>query len=111
MLRLLAGLLVIVLALAAAALLAGVVQGAGIPRCEDREAVAESDADECFETSSGGKTIGLVLGAAAGVVAALGAVAGVGYVRRRGGGGRLVLCTLATPILALAALLFVQISF
>ena len=43
------------------------------------------------------------------VVAAL--VAGVGFVRGRGGGGRLALSVVVTPLLAGAALMFLQISF
>jgi hypothetical protein len=110
-LRVLAVLVALVLALAAIGLLVALVDAAGLPRCEDREAVAESDADECIEGSSAEKAIGLALGGAAAAVAAFGALLGIGYVRAGRGGARLAACAVATPVLALGALLLLPISF
>jgi hypothetical protein len=110
-LRVLAGVLVVILALFAAALVAGVIEGGGIPRCDDREAMLASDADECFEASGTEKAIGLVLVAAAALVAARGAFAGVGYVRRRQGGATLLWCALLSPVLAFASIFLLRISF
>ena len=107
MLRVLAALVVVLLALVVAALVAGVIDALNTPRCE---ALTES-VDHCFDASATEKTIGIVLGAAAVAVGLLGVAGGVGFVRGRGGGGRLALGVVATPLLALAALWFLQLSF
>ena len=107
MLRVLAALVVVLLALVVAALVAGVIWGIDTPRCD---ALTES-VDHCFDASATEKTIGIVLAAAAAAVGALGVAAGVGFVRGRGGGGRLALSVVVTPLLAVAALMFLQISF
>lgn len=111
MLRLLAGLLALVLALACIGLLVALIDVSGLALCDDPEAVRASGSDDCIEGSSAGKAIGLALGGAATAVAAYGSFLAVGYTRRRQRGAALAACAVATPLLALGAVFLLPVSF
>lgn len=111
MLRVLAALLALIFTVAFALLLLMALGAADLASCSDPDAVPASGEDDCIEGSSAERLIGLVLGF--GSVAAAAATVGFAFVyARRGQGGRRALASaVATPILALAALLLLPVSF
>ena len=79
--------------------------------CSDPAGIAASGEDDCIDTSSAGRAIGLVL-AYGSVIAAFATVGlGVFFARRRERAGQLAAAAIATPVLALGALLLLPISF
>ncbi len=111
MLRVLAAVIAVVFALVTAGLLIAAIEVSDYPRCEDRAAVASSDEDECVEGSPARRAAGLAAVYGSVIVAAVTAVFGLGYASRRRGGRGLVICAIATPVLVLAALILLPISF
>jgi hypothetical protein len=106
-----AAIVAILFVLIAVALLFAMVEVSDLPRCEDRAAVLASDEDDCIEGSAAREAIGLVLGWAATVLAVLAAMLGLLYASGRRRGLALAECALATPLLALGALVLLPVSF
>jgi hypothetical protein len=97
--------------LAGLLLLVGAIQVSDLALCSDPEAVRASGEDDCIEGSSGERVAGLLLAYGA-VGAAFATVAlGVWFARRRERGRELALAAVATPLLALGALLLLPVSF
>ena len=111
MVRVLAALLALFLGLAAIGLLVAMLEVGGLALCDDPEAFRASGSDDCIESSSGARALGLVLGWAAVACAALGSLLCARYARRRLGAGTAIACAGLTPLLALAALLLLPVSF
>ena len=111
MLRVLAALLALIFTIAFALLLLIMLSAIDLASCSDPDAVAASGEDDCIEGSADKRLIGLVIGF--GSVAAAAATVSFAfiYARRGQGGGRTVASALATPILALAALLLLPVNF
>jgi hypothetical protein len=92
-------------------LLVGAIQTSDLALCSDHAGVLASGEDDCIDTSEAGRALGLALGYAS----VLGAFATVGlgvfFARRRERGAQLAVVAVATPVLALGAILFLPISF
>ena len=92
-------------------LLFSAIQASDLALCSDPAGVIASGEDDCIDTSSAGRVAGLALGYAS-VVGAFATVGlGVYFARRRERGGQLATAAVATPLLALAAVLFLPINF
>jgi hypothetical protein len=89
----------------------GAIQVSDLALCSDHAGVIASGEDDCIDSSSAGRVAGLVL-AYASVLAAFATVAlGVRFARRREGGPLLAAAAVATPVLAVGAILFLPVSF
>jgi hypothetical protein len=110
-LRLLAALLAIVFAIAFAVGLALMLGAVDLASCSDPEAIAASGEDDCIEGSEAARLFGLLLGFGAVLAAAATAAFAVIYARSARGGGRTAAAAVATPVLALGALLLLPVSF
>jgi hypothetical protein len=89
----------------------GAIQASDLALCSEPAAVIESGEDDCIDTSSAGRAAGIAL-AYASVLAAFATVfLAVRFARRREGGLQLACAAVATPVLALGAILFLPISF
>ena len=107
----LGGIIATIYLLAGLLLLVGAIQVSDLALCSDPEAVRASGEDDCIEGSSGERAVGLLLAYAA-VGAAFAAVAlGVVFARRRMHGRWLAVAAIATPLIALGALLLLPVSF
>ena len=92
-------------------LLYSAIQVSDLALCSDPAGVAASGEDDCIDTSSAGRVVGLAL-AYASVVGACATVGlGAYFARRRERGRQLAAAAVATPVLALAAVFFLPISF
>ena len=109
--RAIAVIVAIVFTVIAAALLIAMLEVSDLPRCDDPGAVQFADEDDCIEGSSARRAVGLTLGWASTVAAALAALFGFAYAAGRARGFAVAACALATPVLALAALMLLPISF
>jgi hypothetical protein len=79
--------------------------------CSDHAGVLASGENDCIDSSSVGRAVGLVLGYGSVLAAFATAVLGVRFARRREGGRWLAAMAVAAPVLALAAVIFLPISF
>ena len=92
-------------------LLFSALQVTDLALCSDPAGVVASGEDDCIDTSSAGRAIGYALAYAA-VLASFATVGlAVFFARRRERAGQLVAAAIATPVLVLAAVLFLPISF
>ena len=82
-----------------------------LPLCSDHAAVLASSDGDCIESSSVERVIGLVLAYASVLVAATTVFFAVRFGRHHDHGRQLAVCALATPLLALGALVLLPISF
>ena len=91
--------------------LVGAIQASDLALCSDHAGVVASGEDDCIDTSSIGRVVGLTL-AYGSVAAAFATVAlGVLFARRRERGLQLAGMAVVTLVLALGAILFLPISF
>lgn len=99
----------IILALLGLILVIMMLNVTGLPLCGDRGALRM--ADECIESSSGERVIGLIAGWLATVCAALGFAFAIRYGSRGSGGTSLAVSGALAPVLALLAIAFLPVSF
>ena len=105
------GIIATLYVLLGALLLFSAIQVTELALCSDPAGIAASGEDDCIDTSSAGRAIGFVL-AYCSVIAAFATVGlGVFFARRRERGGQLAAAAIVTPVLALAAVFFLPISF
>ncbi len=89
----------------------GAIQVSDLALCSDPAGVAASGEDDCIDSSSLGRVVGLVL-AYGSVLAAFATVAlGIWFARRRERGLQLAGTAIATLLLALGAILFLPVEF
>jgi hypothetical protein len=105
------GILATVYLLLGLLLLLGAISTSDLALCSDHAGVVASGEDDCIDTSSAGRAAGLVLGYGSVLAAFATVVLGVRFARRREGGRWLAATAVAAPLLALAAVLFLPISF
>ncbi len=89
----------------------GAIQASDLALCGDPAGVAASGEDDCIDTSSAGRAVGLALAYGAVLAAFATVVLGVRFARRREGGRWLAASAVAAPVLALAAIFFLPVSF
>ena len=87
------------------------IQATDLALCSDHAAVLASGEDDCIDSSSLGRAVGLALAYASVATAFAAVVLGLIFARRRERGAQLAAAAIATPILALAAILFLPVSF
>ncbi len=105
------GILATVYLLLGALLLFSAIQVSDLALCDDPAGVIASGEDDCIDTSSAGRAVGVGL-AFASVLASFATVGlRVIFARRRERGRQLATAAVATPVLALAAVFFLPISF
>jgi hypothetical protein len=105
------GILAALFGLVCALLLLAMISVSDLALCSDPEAVRASGESDCIEGSSGERIAGLALGWAAVLAAALTVALALVWARRRERGAQLAAAAIATPLLALGALLLVPVSF
>ena len=98
--------LTVVLSVAFALLVAAMLLVVGLPVCSE-----PGNTGDCIEGTSTERLLGLVLGFAALASAGLGAWSGIRFIRSGAGAGRLAIAAIATPVLALGALVLLPVSF
>ena len=99
----------VILALLGLVLLVLMLNVTGLPLCEDRAALR--DADECIEASSGERALGIVVGWASVLCAALAVTFAIRLARRGTGWARVAVTAALTPVLGLLAIAFLPVSF
>jgi len=105
------GILATIYLLLGALLLIGAIQVSDLALCSDPDAVRASGEDDCIDTSSFGRAVGIALAYAS----VLGAVATIAlaliFARRRERGAQLAVAAVLTPLLALGGFLLLPIEF
>jgi hypothetical protein len=99
----------VILALLGVVLLILMLNVSGLPICTDR--MAMRGADECIEATSGERTLGLVAGWLAVVLAAVAVGLGIRLARRGKGTTAFAVTAALTPVLGLFAVAFLPVSF
>jgi hypothetical protein len=92
-------------------LLAGAISVGDLALCSDHAGVVASGESDCIDSSSAGRALGLALAYGSVLGAFTTVVLGVVFARRREQGRRLIAAAVATPVLALGAILLLPISF
>ena len=105
------GILAVIYLLVGLLLAFGALQVSDLALCSDPAGVAASGEDDCIDGGDAGRAIGLTL--AYGSVLCAFATVGLGLVfaRRRERGRLLALTAVLTPVLVLASILFLPVSF
>ena len=89
----------------------GAVSVSDLALCSDHAGVVASGENDCVDTSSAGRALGLVLVYGSVLTAFVTVVLGVVFARSNARGRQLIAAAVATPVLALGAILLLPISF